>query len=87
MSLGGTAGTAYGFTVTTWGLGAYSYNVGSDGAAFGVNNNTTRTVYALLLAVNNQAVNGVLYSGKVNQAMLEAEVTDLFTSLNYSGSI
>jgi hypothetical protein len=86
-SLGGTAGTAYGFTVSAWGLGAYSYNVGSDGAAFGVASNTTLTVYALLLAVNNQAKNGVLYGGNVNQLTLEAEAADLFTALNQAGGI
>jgi uncharacterized delta-60 repeat protein len=86
-SLGGTAGTAYGFIVSAWGLGAYSYNVGSDGAAFGVANNTTLTAYALLLRVNNQAKNGVLYGGNVNQLTLEAEAADLFTALNQAGGI
>src|SRR5262249_28278494 len=62
-SLGGMAGTTYGFTVTTAGLGAYSYNVGSDGAPFDVANNTTLNVYQLLTAVDQQAVNGVLYDG------------------------
>src|SRR5262249_36171320 len=57
QSLGGTAGQAHGFTVTAYGLGAYSFNVGADGAAFGVANNTTRNVYQLLWAVNSQAVN------------------------------
>src|SRR5262249_33448318 len=41
QSLGGTAGQAYGFTVTAAGLGAYSFNVGSEGAAFGMPNKTT----------------------------------------------
>jgi hypothetical protein len=61
--------------------------VGSDGAAFGVANNTTANVYGLLLAVNNQAKNGVFYSGNVNQVALEAEAADLFDSLNQAGSI
>jgi hypothetical protein len=47
---------AYGFTVSANGLGAYSFNVGADGAAFDVANNTTLDVYALLQAVNDQAV-------------------------------
>jgi hypothetical protein len=83
-SLGGSAGTTYGFTVTDWGLGAYSYNVGSDGAAFGVPNNSTRNVFGLLLAVNNKAVNGVLYNGN---ATLQSEAADLFNKLNKAGSI
>ncbi len=36
LSLGGTTGQAYGFTVSVDGLGADSFNVGADGAAFGV---------------------------------------------------
>jgi hypothetical protein len=51
-SLAGTAGAAYGFAVRATGLGARSYSVGQDGAAFGVANNTTQDVYALLVAVN-----------------------------------
>jgi hypothetical protein len=75
-SLGGKWSPAYGFTVTAWGLGAYSYNVGSDGAAFGVPNNSTRNVFELLLAVNNKAVKGVLYNGNTT---LQSEAADLFT--------
>jgi uncharacterized repeat protein (TIGR01451 family) len=83
-SLGGNVGASYGFTVTAWGLGAYSFNVGSDGAAFGVPNNSTRNVLELLLAVNNQAKNGVLYNGN---ATLQSEAADLFNKLNKAGGI
>jgi hypothetical protein len=76
-SLGGNAGVPYGFTVTATGLGARLYNVGKDGAAFGVANNTTLNVYELLLAVNRKAVNGVLYNG---DATLQAQCADLFKS-------
>ena len=60
---GGRPGKACGFKVSAWGLGAYSYNVGAGGAAFGVKNNTTLTVYGLLAAVNKKAIKGVLYDG------------------------
>src|SRR5205807_478867 len=50
LSLGGTAAGAYGFKVTAAGLGADSFNVGSNGQAFGVANNTTLNVYQLLKA-------------------------------------
>jgi hypothetical protein len=83
-SLGGTAAAAYGFTVSSVGLGAYGYNVGSDGAAFGVANNSTLDVYQLLRAVNGQAVNGVLYNG---DAALRQKAADLFDALNQAGSI
>jgi hypothetical protein len=83
-SLGGDAGAAYGFTVSATGLGARSYSVGQDGAAFGVANNTTLDVYQLLLAVNQKAVNGVLYGGN---ATLQALCADLLNALNQAGSI
>jgi hypothetical protein len=79
LSLGGNAGAAYGVTVSAAGLGAYSYNVGSDGAAFGVANNTTLNVYQLLLAVNKKFMNGVVYDG--------SQVADLFGNLNQAGKI
>jgi len=84
LSLGGTAGQAYGFSVSATGLGARSYNVGNDGAAFGVANNTTLNVFELLLAVNKKAVKGVLYNG---DGTLQAQCADLFNSLDQTGSI
>jgi uncharacterized repeat protein (TIGR01451 family) len=84
MSLGGTAGAAYGFTVSATGLGAQSYSVGSDGAAFGVANSSTLNVYELLQAVNQRAVNGLLYGGNTT---LRQEAADLFNALNSAGGI
>ena len=84
QSLGGTAGQAYGFTVSAAGLGADSFNVGADGAAFGVANNTTLNVYELLKAVDRQAVFGVLYNGDKN---LRKQANDLFDALNKAGAI
>jgi hypothetical protein len=83
-SLGGSAGTAYGFKVSAAGLGARSYSVGRNGAAFGVANNTTRNVSQLLVAVNSKAVNGVLYSGN---ATLQAQAADLFNAVNKAGTV
>ena len=83
-SLGGTAAAAYGFTVSATGLGARSYSVGKDGAAFGVANNTSLNVYELLLAVNKKAVNGVLYNGDTT---LQAQAADLFNALNQAGTV
>jgi hypothetical protein len=78
-SLGGTDGKQYGF-VTGSDLGDQSYNVGIDGAAFGVANNTTMTVNALLSYVNKhvQAYNG--------DPTLQQQVWDLFNNLNQAGS-
>jgi hypothetical protein len=57
----------YGFTVSGPGLGTTAANVGSDGDAFGVANNTTMTVTDLLVATDAQAVNGVLYNGNATK--------------------
>jgi hypothetical protein len=82
--LGGTTGQAYGFTVSADGLGTHSFNVGADGAAFGVADKTTLNAYALLEAVDRQAVNGVLYHGDTT---LRKDANDLFDALNKAGSI
>jgi hypothetical protein len=82
-SLGGNAGTAYGFAVSATGLRARSYNVGKDGAAFGVANNTTLNVYELLVAVNKRAKSGVLYG---SNATLQAQCANLPNALNTAGN-
>jgi hypothetical protein len=78
-SLGGAQGQSYGFAVTAEGLGASSFNVQDDGAAFGVANDTTLNVYQLLQAVNARAVGGVLYGGN---AVMRDLAEDLFERLN-----
>jgi hypothetical protein len=80
QSLGGSAGTAYGFNVTTYGLGAFSYNVGSSGVAFGVADNTVLNVFQILKGVNFQAVHGLLYDGNRFLDMLALAVFDGITT-------
>lgn len=84
QSLGGTTGEAYGFSISADGLGADSFNVGGAGAAFGVANNSTRNVYELLQAVNQQAYYGVLYYG---DQTLQADANHLFDALDTAGAI
>jgi hypothetical protein len=83
-SLGGTAATKYGFTVTAAGLGASTWNVGASGAAFGVANNTTLSVSQILRAANERAVNGVLYDG---DTALRNKANTVFTGINEGGDI
>ena len=61
--LGGADGAKYGFKSTAFGLGAASFNVGSDGAAFGVTNGTVLNVYQILKAIDARAGTGTLYMG------------------------
>jgi hypothetical protein len=84
LSLGGMAARAYGFTVTADGLGASSYNVGADGGAFGVANQTTLTVFALLADADRLAVNGLLDNG---DATLRREALDVFGGINSLGGL
>ena len=60
-SLAGTAGQGYGFTVTEYGVGNRTYDVGTNGAAFGAENHTVMTVLDLLLATDGMTVGGILY--------------------------
>jgi hypothetical protein len=81
---GGNMAGRYGFNLTVGGTGAKTYNVGSNGAAFGVANNTTLTVLQILQAANARAVNGVLYNG--NSTLRNAANT-VFTGINEAGDI
>ena len=49
---GGSMAAGYGFNVSTAGTGAKTYNVGSNGTAIGLSNNTSYTVAQLLQAAN-----------------------------------
>jgi hypothetical protein len=73
----------YGFTVSGYGVGAATVNVGSNGDAFGVANSTTKTVMDLLLATDDQAVGGLLYNGNTAK---RNEANTLYSTLNDAGS-
>ena len=83
-SLGGTAGVAYGFVVTAAGLGGSGSNVGSNGSAFGVPNNSTLTVLTILEEANAQAVKGVLYNGNTT---LRNQAATVFNGINAAGGL
>jgi|GEM_PF-5973545 len=74
----------YGFTVSGDGLGTAAVNVGTNGDAFGVANNSTLTVIDLLLATDAQAVNGLLYNGNTTK---RNEANTVFSALNQAGGI
>jgi hypothetical protein len=74
----------YGFTVSGTGLGTNTVNVGSNGDAFGVTNNTAMSVLDLLKAADVQAVIGVLYNGNATK---RNEANSLFRALNEAGGI
>jgi Transposase DDE domain group 1 len=78
------AAAAYGFTVSGYGVGTATVNVGSSGDAFGVANNTTMTVMDLLLATDDQAIDGLLYGGN---AARRNEANAVYSALNQAGGV
>jgi hypothetical protein len=75
---------SYGFTVSGDGAGTATVNVGSNGDAFGVANNTTMTLMDLLLATDAQAVNGVLYNGNATR---RDHANNVYSAVNQAGDI
>jgi titin len=92
QALAGTAAAAYGFQVTATGVGTRTFNVGADGAAFGVANNSAVAVLDLLLAVDAHSHNGLLYDqngdGQIDstEASYRTMVNDVFSAINEAGS-
>ena len=93
QTLAGTTAVAYGFLVTEYGVGAATYNVGGNGAAFGVASNVSISVLGLLLAVNDRTANGLLYdldgSGTISdtERTLRTQANDVLAALNELGRI
>ena len=83
-SLSRNVATQYGFLVTNAGTGASTFNVGSNGLAFGVANQTTLTVFQILKAANQQAQQGVLYNGNVD---LRNRANTVLDGINQTGDI
>jgi hypothetical protein len=74
----------YGFTVSGDGAGTATFNVGSNGDAFGVANNTVLTLMDLLKATDARAVAGVLDNGS---AARRNEVNIVHSAVNQDGGI
>jgi hypothetical protein len=93
QGLAGTTASVYGFQVTAQGAGYATFNVGSNGAAFGVASNTTMTVLDILLAANARTRNGLLYdldsSGTISsqELALREMANQVFTGINEQGDI
>jgi len=83
-TLAGTAGVPYGFVVTTSGLGSSTYNVGTNGAAFGVANGSTLRIIDLLHATDAASIGGVLYGGN---SLLRQLANNVYSGINSDGNI
>ena len=75
---GGSMAAGYGFNVSTAGTGAKTYNVGSNGTAIGLSNNTSYTVAQLLQAANAKCP----WNATVFNAL-----NTIFDGINTSGDI
>jgi hypothetical protein len=78
---GGTMAKKYGFNVSGTGTGDKVYNVGSDGSAIGLSNNTSYTVMQLLDAANANCSGGVINASAFNA------LNDIFDGINQTGDI
>ena len=69
--------TKYGFHVDLPGSGAATYDIGGNGGLFGVSNNSTTTLFQLLVAADAQAAQG----------SLSQSVYSVFDAINNKGDV
>jgi protocatechuate 3,4-dioxygenase beta subunit len=81
---GGNYAAGYGFTVNNSGTGAATWNVGDNGEAFGVADNTTLTVLQGLQLIDAQSTNGKVFP---NDTAKRVQVNTFFTEINEAGDI
>ena len=91
-TLAGTVAADYGFTVTETGVGTRTFDVGDNGAAFGVADGSAVAVLDLLLAVDARTTAGLLYGldgdGKADdglERLFRTMANDVFGAINESG--
>ena len=84
---------SYGFDVTVGGLGAASFNVGANGAAFGVDNDSQIQIIDLLLETDRRSRDGLLYdidgNGLIDddEELLRILANDAYSAINQRGDI
>ena len=89
-SLAGNVAAAYGFKVDANGTGNATINIGSAGAAFGVANNSSLTVWQILKATDTLSAGGTgatqfdIYNGKT---ALRNLANTVYTFINEHGDI
>lgn len=81
---GGNYASAYGFSVTSAGIGALTFNVGSAGSLLGVSNGSSRSVMDLVRRASDRASGGRLFA---SNASARGDLADMFFSINILGGI
>ena len=86
LSGASTLATKYGFTVSSAGFGTATYNVGSNGAAFGVANNTSLTVLSVVQTINSNysPTTGTCYGGS---STLGSDANNVLNGINTTGDV
>lgn len=93
QTLAGTAAISYGFNVSVNGIGASTFNVGSNGSAFGVADDSELTVLDILLATDARTKSSLLFdldgSGTISELerVLRSQANDLFSKINELGAL
>ena len=85
-SLAGTAAVKYGFKVDAMGTANAAINIGSSGAAFGVANNSTLTVWQILKATDTLSAGGSFDPYNGNQT-LRNKANTVYSFINERGDI
>jgi hypothetical protein len=78
---GGTYAQPYGFNVSAGGTGTDIYNVGSDGSALGLPNNSNQSVLDILAAADALAASTTNFNSKLSN------INDIFSGINQTGDI
>jgi hypothetical protein len=94
QNLAGMTAATYGFTVNSTGVGAATFNVGENGAAFGVSDGASVRVVDLLLAVDRRSAGGMLFDldgdGDATdplESLYRTMANEVFSRINEAGDI
>ena len=84
---GGTYAKTYNFNTSITGSGNHTINVGANGAAFGVANNTVLTLNQLLAYTNSRSSKGIMYGLDGTPATNQGLANTLYSLINTTGDI
>lgn len=86
----GTVATSYGFKVDSLGVGNTTFNIGSNGAAFGVANNSVLSIIDILSRTDAMSAGGTgatqydIYNGNT---VLQNMAINVYDAINNAGHI
>lgn len=92
-NLAGTTAANYGFTVSDSGVGTSTFDIGENGAAFGVADYSILSIMDILLATDDFSFNGLLYDDDEDgdlsaiEMMLRAMANEVYSAINEQGDI